>query len=161
MVKKFIQKYFPPMVNAGRRRDIITFEQKEIETMREAWARFKRLVCNCPHNDIPDCVQMEIFYGELNHLLQSVVNASVAGGLMDKTYIEPMTILERISRNTDEWVDDGYGTRSMDRRKTQTRMVEADVALSLAAQMATVTSLLKTMAINNDTLNVAQMNVMN
>lgn len=40
-------------------------------------------------------------------------------------------------------------------------MVEADVALSLAAQMATVTSLLKTMAINNDTLNVAQMNVMN
>lgn len=68
---------------------------------------------------------------------------------MDKTYTEAKAILNRISRNIDEWVDDGYFTRSMDRCKAQTGMIEADVATSLVAQMVTMTSLLKTMASNN------------
>lgn len=60
---------------------------------------------------------MEIFYGGLNRPSQSVVNASAAGGLMDNTYTEAKVILDRISRNTDEWVNDGYKSRSMERRK--------------------------------------------
>lgn len=69
MVEKFMQKYFSPMVNARRRRDIVTFEQKEMETLSDASARFKRLVRNCIHNEIPYCVQMKIFYGGLNRPL--------------------------------------------------------------------------------------------
>lgn len=63
MAKKFMQKYFPPTVNTRQRRDIVIFEQKEIETLSDAWAKFKRLVRNCPHNGILDCVKMGIFYG--------------------------------------------------------------------------------------------------
>lgn len=37
----------------------------------------------------------------------------------------------------------------MERRKMQTGMIEANVALILEAHMATVTSLLKTIALNN------------
>ena len=94
MVEKFMHKYFPPTVSAKRRRDIVTFEQKDSETLSEAWARFKRLVRNCPHNGIPDCVQMEIFYGGLNKTSQSVADASAAGGLMGKTYTQAKEILE-------------------------------------------------------------------
>lgn len=81
-----MQKYFPPIVNVRRRRDIVTFKQKETETLSDAWDWFKRLVQNCLHDGIPDCVQMEIFYGGLNCPSQLVADTSAAGELMDKTY---------------------------------------------------------------------------
>lgn len=51
----------------------------------------------------------------------------------------------------------------MDRHKAHIRMIEANVASSLVAYMAIVTSLLKIMALNNGALtgNVAQMNAIN
>ena len=73
----------------------MTFEQKATETLSDAWAIFKRLVRNCPHNGIPDCIQMEIFCEGLNRPLQLIVDASTAGGLMDKTYTKAKAILGR------------------------------------------------------------------
>lgn len=51
----------------------------------------------------------------------------------------------------------------MDRCKTHNGMIEVDVASSLVARMATVTSLLKTMVLNNGAMvgTIAQMNVIN
>uniref|UniRef100_UPI001C3D1ED9 retrotransposon gag family protein n=1 Tax=Picosynechococcus sp. (strain ATCC 27264 / PCC 7002 / PR-6) TaxID=32049 RepID=UPI001C3D1ED9 len=66
MIEKFMKKYFPLTENARRRRDIANFQQKDRETVSNAWARFKRLVRNCPHNGFPKCVQIEIFYDSLN-----------------------------------------------------------------------------------------------
>ncbi|XP_038874987.1 uncharacterized protein LOC120067509 [Benincasa hispida] len=40
---------------------------------------------------------------------QAIVDASTAGGFMDKTYTEAKAILNRISWNMDDWIDDGYG----------------------------------------------------
>lgn len=82
---------------------------------------------------------------------------------MDKTYTKAKAILDRILRNTDERVDDGYGIHSMDRRKAQIGLIEADVVTNLTAQIAIVTSLLKTMALNNSEMvdPAAQMNTMN
>lgn len=90
-----MQKYFSSTVNVRKRRDIVTFEQKDLEMLSEAWTRLKRLIRNCLHNEIPNCVQKKIFYGELNRPSQSVVDASVAGGLMDKTYMQAKDILVR------------------------------------------------------------------
>lgn len=92
---------------------------------------------------------MEIFYEGLNRPSQSVADASATGGLMNKTYMQVKDILDRISRNTDEWVDYGYGSRSTDRRRKQAGMLETDVLTNLLAQMATMTYLLKTIALNN------------
>ena len=36
MVEKFMHKYFPPTVNARRRRDIVTIKQKDSKTLSEA-----------------------------------------------------------------------------------------------------------------------------
>lgn len=69
---------------------------------------------------------------------------------MNKTYMQTKDILHRISRNNNKRVDDGYGSHSMDRRKAQAGVIESDVATSLAAQMATVTLLLKIIALNNN-----------
>ena len=80
---------------------------------------------------------------------------------MDMTYTQAVDILDRISWNTNEWVDDGYGFRSTDRRRMQAGMLEADVATNLSAQMITMASLLKTIALNNQGGSVAAMNAMN
>lgn len=95
---------------------------------------------------------------------QSVADVSSTGGLMYKTYTQAKDILDRISRNTNEWVDDGYGSHSIDRRRAQAKVIEADVATSLATQMATTTSLLKTIALNNHsgtTSSTAHINALN
>ena len=80
---------------------------------------------------------------------------------MDKTYTQAKEILDRISRNTDEWVDDGYGSRYMDRRRSQAGMIETDATSNLSAQIANMTSLLKTIALNNQGGTVASMDAMN
>lgn len=92
-------------MNSRRQRDNETFEQGEAEMLSDVWAHFKRLVRNSPHNGIPDFVQIEIYYGGLNRPSQKLANALIVGGLMDKTYIEAKKILDRISKNNDEWVD--------------------------------------------------------
>ena len=44
MIENFMKKFFPTTKNAKRRRDIANFQQKDKETLSDAWARFKRLV---------------------------------------------------------------------------------------------------------------------
>ena len=66
MIGKFMKKYFSPIDNAKRRRDIANYQQRDKETLSDAWARFKRLVRNCMRNGFSKCVQMEIFYDGLN-----------------------------------------------------------------------------------------------
>ncbi|XP_038889341.1 uncharacterized protein LOC120079252 [Benincasa hispida] len=97
---------------------------------------------------IPDCVLMETFYNGLNSATQAVVDASATGGFMDKTYTESKVILDRISRNMDDWIDYRYGGRGAERRKAETAIVPVETMTTLAAQMATVTSILQSMAIN-------------
>lgn len=80
---------------------------------------------------------------------------------MDKTYTQAKEILDRISRNTDEWVDDGYGSRYMDKRRSQARMIDTDATSNLSAQIANMTSLLQTIALNNQGGTVASMDAMN
>ncbi|XP_038896304.1 uncharacterized protein LOC120084573 [Benincasa hispida] len=78
----------------------------------------------------------------LDRSTQAVADASTAGGLMDKTYTEAKLILDRISRNTNEWIDNGYEERGSKQRRAESAIVPADTMSTLAAQMAAVTSLL-------------------
>ncbi|XP_038889363.1 uncharacterized protein LOC120079279 [Benincasa hispida] len=152
LVEWFMKKFFPPTVNARRRKDVLNFEQMNNETLSTTWVHLRRLVKNCLHIGIPDCVLMKTFYNGLNRSTQVVADASVARGFMDKTYTEAKVILHRISRNTDDCVDDGYGGRGSERRRNDNAIVPLDTMTTLAAQMAAVTSLLQTMALNQGAL---------
>ncbi|XP_038902511.1 uncharacterized protein LOC120089170 [Benincasa hispida] len=152
LVERFMKKFFPPAVNARRQGDVLNFEHMENETLSTAWVRFRRLVKNCPHFEILDCVLMETFYNGLYRSMQVVAEASAAEGFMDKMYTEAKVILDRILQNTDDWVDNGYGGRGPERRKAESAIIPVDIMTTLAAQMATVTSLLQMMAINHGTL---------
>ncbi|XP_038902320.1 uncharacterized protein LOC120088956 [Benincasa hispida] len=154
LVERFMKKFFTLAVNARIRREALNFEQAENETLSTAWVRFQRLVKNYSHIEIPDCVLVETFYNGLDRATQAIADASATGGFMDKTYTEAKGILDYISQNTNDWIDDGYGGRGTERRKTNRAIVLVDTMTTLA----TVTSLVQTMAINQGALsqNVAQ-----
>ncbi|XP_038880418.1 uncharacterized protein LOC120072068 [Benincasa hispida] len=161
LVERFMNKFFPLAVNARRQRDVLNFEQKGYETL-SIWVRFRKLGKNCPHIEMPDCVLMETFYNGLDRSTQAVADASTAGGLMYKTYTEAKIILDRVSRNTDEWIDNGYEERASEQRRAESAIVPANTMNSLAAQMATVTSLLQTIVIQQGHLSqsLAQANAL-
>lgn len=107
IIEEFMKKYFPPTENVKRRRDIANL-QKDKDSLSDAWALFKRLVRNYPHNRFPKCVQIEIFFDGFNEASQTAANTAATGGLLNKTYTKAKDILDRISRNNEDWEDNGY-----------------------------------------------------
>lgn len=90
-------------------------------------------------------------------------DSSTTEDLLDKTYTEAKVVLNRIERSIDDWVYDGCGVRSIDRRRSNNSTIENEVVAQLTTQMAIMTSFLQTMALNNGAMdgNVNQVNVLN
>ncbi|XP_038877377.1 uncharacterized protein LOC120069667 [Benincasa hispida] len=55
---------------------------------------------------------MKIFYHGLNSSSQTATNAAAVGGLLDKTYDEAKNILDRISKNHEDWQESNQRTKS-------------------------------------------------
>ncbi|XP_038896560.1 uncharacterized protein LOC120084813 [Benincasa hispida] len=146
LVERFMNRFFSSAVNPRRRGDVLNFEQKGYETLSTAWVRFRQLVKSCPHIGIPDCIMMENFYNGLDQPTQAVVDASVAEGLMDKSYMEVKSILDRISRDSDEWLDTEFEERSLEQERVEGAIVPVDTMSTLVDQVTIMTSLLQTMA---------------
>ncbi|XP_062085645.1 uncharacterized protein LOC133791745 [Humulus lupulus] len=122
----FLMKYFPPTKNAKLRNEITSFQQLDEESLYEAWERFKELLRKCPHHGIPHCIQMETFYNSLNTHTRMVVDASANGVLLAKSYNELPT--SRLSTG----------------RKVA-GIHDVDAITSLAAQVSSISNMLKTM----------------
>ncbi|XP_038896595.1 uncharacterized protein LOC120084850 [Benincasa hispida] len=136
---------FPYTLRDEARRWAQSLEPNEIN----AWDQLveRQLVKNCLHIGIPNCVLMETCYNGLDRSMQVVADASTAEGLIDKTYTEAKIILDRISRNTDEWFYNGYEERGSEQRRVEGAIVPIDTMKTLVDQMTTMTLLLQTMAI--------------
>ncbi|GLU07084.1 hypothetical protein SLE2022_240580 [Rubroshorea leprosula] len=57
MAQKFLSKFFPPAKTAKMRNDIATFVQLDMESLYEAWERYKELLRKCPHHGLPIWLQ--------------------------------------------------------------------------------------------------------
>lgn len=60
--QKFLAKYFPPVKTAKLRNDITTFNQFKMESLYEAWERYKDLLRKYPHHGLPVWLQVQTFY---------------------------------------------------------------------------------------------------
>ena len=52
MTEKFLLKYFLPAKTAKLRNDISSFVQMDLETLYDAWERYKDLLRRCPHHGL-------------------------------------------------------------------------------------------------------------
>ncbi|XP_062100375.1 uncharacterized protein LOC133806271 [Humulus lupulus] len=126
LAERFLMKYFPPTKNAKLRNEITSFQQLDEESLYEAWERFKELLRKCPHHGIPHCIQMETFYNGLNAHTRMVVDASANGALLAKSY--------------NEWP-----TSRLSTGRKVAGIHDVDAITSLAAQVSSISNMLKTM----------------
>ena len=96
---KFLARYFPPSKYVKMRNEITCFSQMDMESLYEAWERFKELLRRCPHHAFEDWQQVQIFYSGLNSSTRAMVDASASGSLNTKTPVEAYQLLETMAAN--------------------------------------------------------------
>ncbi|XP_062085900.1 uncharacterized protein LOC133792007 [Humulus lupulus] len=140
LAERFLIKYFPPTKNAKLDNEITSFQKLDEEYLYEAWKRFKELLRKCPHHDIPHCIQIETFYNSLNTHTRMVVDASANEAFRDKSYNKAYEILEIISNNNYQWP-----TSRLSTGRKVSGIHDVDAITSLAAQVSSISNMLKTM----------------
>ncbi|XP_019267682.1 PREDICTED: uncharacterized protein LOC109244964 [Nicotiana attenuata] len=103
MTQKFLNKYFSPAKTTKLRQDISNFLQTDTESVYQAWERLKAMLRKCPHHDIPEHMQLYIFYHGLKPSARNVIDAAAGGSVMGKTIEEALQPLNEISENAIQW----------------------------------------------------------
>lgn len=85
LAQKFLAKFFPPSKTAKMRNDITIFVQYDMESLYEAWERYKDLLRRCPHHGLPIWLQVQTFYNGLSATTRTMIDAVAGGTLMGKT----------------------------------------------------------------------------
>ncbi|XP_052204046.1 uncharacterized protein LOC127809323 [Diospyros lotus] len=82
------------------------FVQYEMETLYEAWERFKKLLRKCPHHQLPMWLQVQTFYNGLSSTNRSMIDAAARGTIMRKTPDEAYELLDEMTSNSYQWQAD-------------------------------------------------------
>ncbi|NAW23488.1 retrotransposon gag domain-containing protein, partial [Salmonella sp. gx-f9] len=103
MTEKFLLKYFSPAKTAKLRNDISSFVQMDLETLYDAWERYKDLLRRCPHHGLPLWLQVQTFHNGLNPSTQQMIDASTIGTINNKTPEDIYEFIEEMSLNNYQW----------------------------------------------------------
>ncbi|XP_019240668.1 PREDICTED: uncharacterized protein LOC109220665 [Nicotiana attenuata] len=103
MTQKFLNKYFSPAKTTKLRQDISNFLQTDTESVYQVWERLKAMLRKYPHHDIPEHMQLYIFYHGLKPSARNVIDAAAGGSVMGKTTEEALQLLNEISENAIQW----------------------------------------------------------
>ena len=79
----FLAQFFPPGRTTKLRNDILMFQQRQGETLYEAWTRFKDLLQKVPHHGIDLWLQVQIFYDHIGLSTRRTIDQSAGGKLRD------------------------------------------------------------------------------
>lgn len=60
------------------------------------------------HNDILECMFMEVFYLWLSKDIEQTVDAMFVGEMLRSSYNEIKSMLDSMANNSEEWDDDGF-----------------------------------------------------
>jgi len=75
LTKAFLAKFFPPNKTASLRNQIMSFTQREYESLYEAWERFKDLLRLCTYHDLQKQIVVQTFYNGVTQLVRSMIDA--------------------------------------------------------------------------------------
>jgi hypothetical protein len=96
----FCLAFFPLFRIANLRIEILTFKQKEKDTLGAAWARFTSLINSSPNIALPNHVQHYHFYRGLSKEAALHLDIASGGSFSHKLISEGKAILEKILENT-------------------------------------------------------------
>ncbi|KAG8486099.1 hypothetical protein CXB51_019413 [Gossypium anomalum] len=88
---------------AKLRNDISSFVQMDLETLYDAWERYKDLLRRCPHHGLPLWLQVQTFYNSVNPSTRQMIDGTAGGTINNKTPEEASKFIEEISLNNYQW----------------------------------------------------------
>jgi hypothetical protein len=103
MTTKFLKKFFPAHKTRQLRREILTFQQKDIALFFEAWEHFNELLLRCPHHNLSQDDQVLAFYEGVNDHNKSLVDLDCGYMLMEKSSEEAIKLFETLSENSQQF----------------------------------------------------------
>ncbi|GAU45603.1 hypothetical protein TSUD_285720 [Trifolium subterraneum] len=95
---KFRDRYFPIHKFLERKNEITNFEQRDSESLYDAWERFKLCLKKCPKHGIYN-VQMQHFTQGLRAHTRMLLDASTGGSLKNKDESEAKVLVEAMAQN--------------------------------------------------------------
>ncbi|XP_038978588.1 uncharacterized protein LOC120108942, partial [Phoenix dactylifera] len=140
MKRLFLEKYFPASRAANIRKEICGVRQQNGESLHEYWERFKKLCASCPHHQISEQLLIQYFYEGLLPTERSMIDAASGGALVDKTPKTARNLIANMAANSQQ-----FGTRLDPPSK---HVNEVNIS-SLEQQIASLTSLVRQMAVGN------------
>ena len=140
MKRLFLEKYFPASRAANIRKGIYGVRQHNGESLHEYWECFKKLCASYPHQQISEQLLIQYFYEGLLPTGRSMIDATSGGALVDKTPEAVRNLIANMVANSQQ-----FGTRLNPPSK---HVNEVNIS-SLEQQIASLTSLVRQMAIGN------------
>ncbi|GJU74489.1 reverse transcriptase domain-containing protein [Tanacetum coccineum] len=108
MILKFLSKYYPHSRALQLRKDIMNFWQLPMESVFEAWERFKSCLRKCPNHRILLLNQILTFYYGITMIDQERLMVAAGGNFMRKTLQEAYHLIENMTRHHFQWDAEVY-----------------------------------------------------
>ncbi|XP_062155157.1 uncharacterized protein LOC133863203 [Alnus glutinosa] len=140
MKRLFLEKYFPASRASNIRKEICGVRQHNGESLHEYCERFKKLCASCPHHQISEQLLIQYFYEGLLPIDRNMIDAASGGALVDKTPDAARNLIANIAANSQQ-----FGTRL----ELPSKHVNEVNISSLEQQIASLTSLIRQMAVGN------------
>ncbi|KAL5787201.1 hypothetical protein ACOSP7_004150 [Xanthoceras sorbifolium] len=118
----------------------------EMESLYEAWERYKDTLRKCPHHGLPDWLVVQTFYNGLTLQNRSMLDASAQGALMSKPADVAHQLIEEMSTNSYIWA---YKRACHKKAVGSTIAYEVDEITSLKAQVASLSSQINKWNVNS------------
>ena len=74
-----------------------------MESLCDAWERFKEPQRSCPHHGLPKDVLIRTFYNGVTRSTRDTIDAAAGGSLMRKTVDAAFALLEEMANNNCLW----------------------------------------------------------
>ncbi|GKA00834.1 reverse transcriptase domain-containing protein [Tanacetum coccineum] len=108
MILKFLSKYYPYSRALQLRKDILNFRQLPMESVYEAWERFKSCLRKCPNHRILLLNQIMTFYHGITMIDQDKIMVAAGGNIMRKTPQEAYDLIENMTQHHFQWDAEVY-----------------------------------------------------
>ncbi|GKC06969.1 reverse transcriptase domain-containing protein, partial [Tanacetum coccineum] len=99
MILKFLSKYYPHSRALQLRKDILNFQQLPMESVFEAWERFKSCLRKRPDHRILLIDQIFTFYHGITMVDRDKIMVAAGGNIMQKTPQEAYDLIENMTQH--------------------------------------------------------------
>nr|GFA19700.1 hypothetical protein [Tanacetum cinerariifolium] len=95
----FLGKYFPHSMVTKLRNEITNFRQCPVESLFEAWERYKLSIDRCPNHNMFYVTLIDTFYNGLTLRHRDTINAAAGGTFMKRQISALKAEMVKINKN--------------------------------------------------------------